>query len=142
MSGIDEAAEPAALVGAYHAAGWTDGLPVVPPSDASIAATLAAAGLQGHEVPGDIPGRTTQIAAGQGGSPAAAAGLQGHEVLGEIPGRNTEVVAEKAAINAVMAGCRPEYMPVVVAAVRSLCDPAFASHPPASSTGGPPRAPA
>src|SRR5262245_50957289 len=106
MSEIDEAADPAALIEAYYDAGWTDGLPVVPPSDASIAATLAAAGLQGHEI------------------------------LGEIPGRNTEVIAEKAAINTVMAGCRPEYMPVVVAAVRSLCDPAFAYHGPASSTGG------
>jgi hypothetical protein len=106
VSDIDEATEPAALIEAYYDAGWTDGLPVVPPSDASIAATLAAAGLEGPEL------------------------------LGEIPGRNTEVIAEKAAINAVMAGCRPEYMPVVVAAVKSLCDPAFAYHGPASSTGG------
>lgn len=106
MSELDEAADPAALIEAYYDAGWTDGLPVVPPSDRSIAATLAAAGLVGHEV------------------------------LGEIPGRNVEVIAEKAAINAVMAGCRPEYMPVVVAAVRSLCAPAFAYHGPASSTGG------
>ena len=66
----------------------------------------------------------------------AAAGLQGHEEVGVIPGRNAVVVAEKAAINAVMAGCRPEYMPVVVAAVKSLCAPAFAYHGPASSTGG------
>jgi hypothetical protein len=35
-----------------------------------------------------------------------------------------------------MAGCRPEYMPVVVAAIRGLCDPRFAYHGPASSTGG------
>jgi len=106
LSEIDEAADPAALIEAYYDAGWTDGLPVVPPSDASIAATLAAASLQGHEV------------------------------LGEIPGRNVEVIADKAATNAVMAGCRPEYMPVVVAAVKSLCEPAFAYHGPASSTGG------
>jgi len=103
---VSEAADPAALIEAYYDAGWTDGLPVVPPSDASIAATLAAAGLEGHER------------------------------LGEIPGRNVEVIAEKAAINAVLAGCRPEYMPVVVAAVKSLCAPAFAYHGPASSTGG------
>jgi hypothetical protein len=106
MTDIDETADPAALIEAYYDAGWTDGLPVVPPSDRSIAAMLKAGGLDGHER------------------------------LGEIPGRNTEVVAEKAAINAVMAGCRPEYMPVVVAAVRSLCAPAFAYHGPASSTGG------
>ena len=44
MSEIDEATDPAALIEAYYEAGWTDGLPVVPPSDASIAAMLAAAG--------------------------------------------------------------------------------------------------
>ena len=66
----------------------------------------------------------------------AAAGLEGSEELGAITGRNAVVTAEKAAINAVMAGCRPEYMPVVVAAVKSLCAPAFAYHGPASSTGG------
>src|SRR5229473_3596958 len=106
MSEIDEATDAAALIEAYYEAGWTDGLPVVPPSDASIAAMLAAAGLDGHEE------------------------------LGAIPGRNAIVIADKAATNAVMAGCRPEYMPVVVAAVKSLCAPAFAYHGPASSTGG------
>ena len=40
------------------------------------------------------------------------------------------------AINAVLAGCRPEYFPVVVAAVTGLCHPDFAYHGPASSTGG------
>jgi hypothetical protein len=36
------------------------------------------------------------------------------------------VTVEKIAINAVMAGCRPEYLPVVIAAVEAICDPAFA----------------
>ena len=80
MSEIDEATDPAALIEAYYEAGWTDGLPVVPPSDASIAAMLAAAGLEGHEE------------------------------LGAIPGRNAVVIADKAATNAVMeigrASCR------------------------------------
>jgi len=104
----ETSAEPEArvLIEAYYDAGWTDGLPVVPPTDASVAAMLAAAGLRGHEV------------------------------LGEIPGRNTVVTADKVAINAVMAGCRPEYAPVVVAALRALCRPEFAYHGPASSTGG------
>jgi hypothetical protein len=101
-----DAPEPAALIEAYYDAGYTDGLPVVPPSEKSVAAMLAAAGLRGDQV------------------------------LGEIPSRNTQVSAEKAAINAVMAGCRPEYFPVVVAAVRGLCRPEFAYHGPASSTGG------
>src|SRR4026209_2095165 len=96
MSGIDEATDPAALIGAYYDAGWTGGLPR--------------------------------------GRPGG--GLEGREELGVIAGRNAVVLAEKAAINAVMAGCRPEYMPVVVAAVRSLCDPAFAYPGPARSTRG------
>jgi hypothetical protein len=101
-----EASDPGALIEAYFAAGYTDGLPVVPPSDKSIAETLAAAGLRGEQT------------------------------LGEIVSRNTVVTAEKAAVNAVMAGCRPEYFPVVVAAIRGLCHPDFAYHGPASSTGG------
>lgn len=98
--------DPASLIEAYFDRGWTDGLPVVPPTEKSVAEMLAGAGLRGDEV------------------------------LGEIPGRNTVVVAEKVAINAVLAGCRPEYMPVVAAAIRGLCHPDFAYHGPASSTGG------
>ncbi len=98
--------DPAALIEAYFERGWTDGLPVVPPTGKSVAEMLA------------------------GGA------LRGDQVIGEIPGRNTVVAAEKVAINAVMAGCRPEYMPVVVAAIQALCDPDFAYHGPASSTGG------
>ena len=73
----DAAQDPGELIEAYYEQGWTDGLPVVPPSDASIEAMLAAGGFRGDEV------------------------------IGEIAGRNTEVVADKVAINAVMAGCRP-----------------------------------
>jgi hypothetical protein len=94
------------LIEAYFDRGWTDGLPVVPPTEASIAAMLAGAGLKGDEV------------------------------IGEIPERGVAVEADKLAINAVMAGCRPEYLPVVVAAIRGLCHPHFAYHGPASSTGG------
>ncbi|HEU4370652.1 MAG TPA: hypothetical protein VFV05_20715 [Methylomirabilota bacterium] len=102
----DAAQDPRALIEAYYDAGYTDGLPVVPPSDASIEAMLAAGGFRGDEV------------------------------IGEIAGRNTVVTADKVAINAVMAGCRPEYLGVVVAAIRGLCHPDFAYHGPASSTGG------
>ena len=66
----------------------------------------------------------------------ATAGLRGDEVFGEIPGRNTVVVADKVAVNAVLAGCRPEFFPVVAGAVKALCHPDFAYHGPASSTGG------
>ncbi|MGH7390697.1 MAG: hypothetical protein ACREM3_14755 [Candidatus Rokuibacteriota bacterium] len=98
--------DPAELIEACYARGWTDGLPVVPPTEKSVAAMLAGAGLSGTEV------------------------------IGEVPGRNTRVTADKVAINAVMAGCRPEYLPVVVAALEGLCHPDFAYHGPASSTGG------
>jgi hypothetical protein len=97
---------PAELIEAYYERGWTDGLPVVPPTDKSVAAMLAGAGLRGEEV------------------------------IGQIRERNLVVTAGKLAINAVLAGCRPEYLPVVVAAIRGLCHPDFAYHGPASSTGG------
>ncbi len=103
---VEAPPDPGELIEAYYRAGWTDGLPVVPPSDASVAAMLAAGGLRGDEI------------------------------IGEIPGRNTRVAADKVAINAVMAGCRPAYLPVVVAAIRGLCHADFAYHGPASSTGG------
>src|SRR5215470_5586740 len=98
--------DPAEIIEAYYERGWTDGLPVMPPTEKSVAEMLAAAGLHADEV------------------------------LGTIPARSTVVVARKVAINAVMAGCRPEYMPVVIAAVRALCHADFQYHGPASSTGG------
>ncbi|MBW2271307.1 MAG: hypothetical protein JRH16_22375 [Deltaproteobacteria bacterium] len=73
----------------YADRGWTDGLPVVAPTPAKVEAFLDAAGLKAGEV------------------------------LGEVPTREVVVTAEHAAINAVMAGCKQEYMPVVAAAVRA-----------------------
>ena len=108
---VDEsdAASPrdaAALIELYYEKGWTDGLPVVPPSETSVGAMLEAAGLKGGDV------------------------------VGEVPVRNTRVTADKVAINAVMAGCLPEYMPTVVSAVKGLTDPVFNYHGIATSTGG------
>jgi hypothetical protein len=104
-----QAARPsdaADLIEVYYEKGWTDGLPVVPPSEASVGAMLEAAGLRG----GDL--------------------------VGEIPSRHTRITADKVAINAVLAGCRPEYMPVVVAAVKAICHSDYGYHGPATSTGG------
>ena len=98
--------DAAALIEVYYQKGWTDGLPVVPPSEDSVGAMLAAAGLKG----GDL--------------------------VGEVETRNTRVTADKVAINAVMAGCLPEYMPVVVSAVKGICHPDFCYHGIATSTGG------
>jgi hypothetical protein len=100
---IHDAAE---LIEAYFERGWTDGLPVVPPTEKSVATMLAGSGLRADEL------------------------------IGEVRDRQVVVKADKLAINAVMAGCRPEYFPVVVAAMRGLCHADFAYHGPASSTGG------
>lgn len=91
---------------AYYQQGWTDGFPVVPPSEASISAMLAAAGL--HE----------------------------DTIVAAISTRNTVITADKIALNAVMAGCLPEYMPVIVSAVKGMCHPDFSYHGMATSTGG------
>jgi hypothetical protein len=79
-----------------YARGVTDGLPVVAPTAARVEAAVEASGR-----PRD--------------------GLVG--LVAPKLGRAT---VEKVAINAVMAGCRPEYMPAVIAAVEAICDPAFA----------------
>jgi hypothetical protein len=90
----------------YYDRGWSDGLPVVPPTEERVRAMLAGAGLE--------PG----------------------EQIAFIETRQAAITAEKAAINAVMAGCRPEYMPVIVAALEAMADPVYGYHGPATSTGG------
>jgi hypothetical protein len=73
--------------------GWTDGLPVVPPTAERVHAMLA------------------------GRDPA--------ECLGEMPPAMARVTHERVAACAVLAGCRPDYFPVVRAAVRAVLEPAF-----------------
>jgi hypothetical protein len=75
--------------------GWTDGLPVVPPTRGSVDTMLAT------------------VAA----SPS--------DVVGVVPPKMGLATAEVIAANAVMAGCTPQYFPVVFAAVRAMLDPAF-----------------
>jgi len=58
------------------------------------------------------------------------------EVVGEIPPALETATVRTVAIHALMAGCRPEYMPVVAAAVEALGDPLYGYHGPATSTGG------
>ena len=86
--------------------GWTDGLPVVPPTPGLVSAMLEAGGLEPDKQ------------------------------LAFIENRQVSVTAEKVAINAVMAGCKPEYMPVVAAAIEAIGDPLYGYHGPATSTGG------
>src|SRR5690242_4300099 len=77
------------------ARGVTDGLPGVPPTPARVAAALAAVGRAADEV------------------------------IAEVPPRFGRATVQKIAINAVIAGCRPEYVPVVIAAVEAMCDERF-----------------
>src|SRR5947207_10532973 len=98
--------DPADAVEYFYRQGWTDGLPVVPPTPERVREFLAFAGNQ----PGDI--------------------------LGMIPARNRVITAEKVAINAVMAGCLPNYMPVIVAAFEAMCQEQFNLHGISATTGG------
>ena len=67
--------------------GWTDGLPIIPAS----------------------PGAVQRF--------VAASGRAGDDLIGVLPPRKGRATVEAIAVNAVMAGCRPEYMPVLLAAV-------------------------
>ena len=78
--------------------GWTDGLPVVAPTERRVLAMLEG---------------TTR---------------EPDEVVAAVPPDLVECSVEKVAINAVMAGCRPEYLPVVLAAVEAACTDAFNMH--------------
>ena len=84
--------------------GVTDGLPVVPPTRERVDRMLG-----GTRRPRD-------------------------EVVGEMPPNYGRLTVEKIAINAVMAGCRPDYLPVLLAAAAGACDPDFNLHGVATST--------
>jgi hypothetical protein len=90
----------------YQDNGWTDGLPIVPPTEKLVRDFLDGARLAPEDV------------------------------VGVEPVRRRRITAEKVAIAAVMAGCRPEYMPVVLAVVRAMCAPEFGLHGTTASTGG------
>jgi hypothetical protein len=83
------------LVEYYFERGWTDGLPVVPPTPEKMTAMLAALG----------------------GDP--------QQVECKVPPRWGVLTSEVMAVNMVMAGCMPAYAPVVRAAMLALTDPAF-----------------
>jgi hypothetical protein len=77
----------------YYRSGWTDGLPIFPPTEEAVAEMMT-----GTDLPAD------------------------HVVAKVIPRRGKATV-EKIAINAVMAGALPTHMPVLIAAIESLADP-------------------
>ena len=75
--------------------GWGDGLPIVPPTLDRVERMLRGTGM-----PPD-------------------------QIVGEIPPNYGSATVERVAISSVMAGCLPEYLPVVLAAVEAISDPAF-----------------
>jgi hypothetical protein len=105
-SEIREAEDILALQEYFFAQGWTDGLPVVPP----------------------VPERVGEF--------LDQSELRPDDVICIIPTRNRAITAEKVAINCVMAGCRPEYMPVVVAVLQAMAEPQYLFHASITSTGG------
>ena len=90
----------------YQRNGWTDGLPIVPPTEAGVREFIRASGRDGADV------------------------------VGIEPVRRRRITVEKLAIAALMAGCLPEYMPVVLAVIRAMCEPEFGLHGSTASTGG------
>lgn len=90
-----EVSDAAECIEYFYRENMTAGLPIVPPTEHLVEQFVRASGLSPE----------TKVA--------------------EIPERAAVVTAEKIAINAVMAGCRPEYMPVLVAAMQALAAPAF-----------------
>lgn len=78
--------------------GWTDGLPVIPPTEERVLRMLQ--GTIRHP----------------------------SEIVAVVPPDLVEITIEKIAINAVMAGCRPEYLPWVIAAVEAVCNETFNIH--------------
>jgi hypothetical protein len=59
---------------------------------------------------------------------ACVPSLRPDESIGLLDPQLGRATVEKIAINAVMAGCKPEYFPVVLAGIEALCDPAFCAH--------------
>lgn len=90
----------------FHARGWTDGLPVVPPTPAAVQACLDWAMLPPEHL------------------------------VGIEPVRERAITAEKLAVNAVMAGCAPPHFPLVVTAFTAMLGEEFLLHGATASTGG------
>ncbi len=79
----------------FYRRGWTDGLPIVPPTEERVEAML-----RGTDLTPDT-------------------------VVGLIEPMKGQATVSKIAVNAVMAGCRPEYMPILIAAAEILSDQGF-----------------
>ncbi len=77
----------------------TDGLPIVPPTETRVALMTAYVERE--------------------------LGFKAHDVIGTLAPKHGQATVEKIAANAVMAGCKPEYMPVIIACVKGVAAPKF-----------------
>lgn len=91
---------------AMHARGWSDGLPLVPPTEKRVLAMLEG---------------TTRAPT---------------EIVAVVPPNLAPCSVEKVAVNAVMAGCLPEHLPVVLAALEAVCTDQFNMHGVLATTMG------
>ena len=98
--------DPLSAIEYCYRQGWTDGLPVVPPEINLVAAMLT------------LEGRPAET------------------VIASHPATGFDCTIHAAAVNAVMAGCRPEYFPVIVAAFEAMNEEPFNFHGSTASTGG------
>ena len=106
QSTLHEAEDFDAAQELFFERGWTDGLPIVPPTPERV------------------------------GLFVEASGREPDEIVAHYPSRRRRVSVEKVAINAVMAGCRPEYLPVVLAIVEAIGTEPFGIHACNATTGG------
>ena len=96
MNAIETDASYDAITDYFYDRGWTDGLPIVPPTEARVLAMLK--GMPDHDA---------------------------DELISVVPPKMGRATLRQVAVNAVMAGCKPEYLPVVVAALRAVSEPAY-----------------
>lgn len=80
----------------FYERGWTDGLPIVPPTEPRVRAML-----------GGMPWRDAD------------------ELIGIVPPKMGHATLRQIAVNSVMAGCKPEYLPVIVAALQAVTEPEY-----------------
>jgi hypothetical protein len=88
----------------FTAMGWSDGMPIIPPTRERVAEFLK---YTDHHP---------------------------HEEIAVLPPANLKATPWNIAVNGVMAGCRPEYMPILIAAVQAMADPGFRYKEHGSST--------
>lgn len=103
---VVESDDPIAAIEMYLENGWTDGLPIVPPTRDAVSRML----VFSHREPADV--------------------------LGVVPQRDKSLTCLQAAVCAVMAGAKPEYFPIILATWDAVLDPRFNANGVLSSSGG------